>query len=401
MVENFIFAFMKKLLFFIALAFLACSDDSSTESTISIPAPESSDSELQQSSSSVLDTFVEYVEPPMLSCESVESIILESKIDTSYKFYSFGFYGDDMIAIPRHPNLRGSYGHEDDVPSDTFYVKKNGEASWQKRAAFENYWYQQEGKLCIVGENLAIIRAGENTNFKDGKEICHSGDGENWSCDSLPEMAFLTCDDKYFYKAEKSGTLAYSENAIDWTPINFRFEGGIHSLRETFTSDTARIVVVNYNKRNEYRTDFEWRVAILYSKDMISWDTTDVMYGVANGAARLGNVYVLGIGSGGNGFIYYSKNLKNWNVVNQVNGDYLSNTVHAASMAVSNGVLIVVGGYGYIFSSRNGKDFRKFQGACGIEMYYSSVIADSQGNFYALHNDVSYPDKYEIIRVEE
>lgn len=399
---------MKKILVLAALSFLACSDDSSDESVTNVAIPDrsdsipgSSDSELQQSSSSVLDAFIEYVEPPKISCEPVESIMLESEIDTSYTFYSFGFYGDDMIAIPQHRNMYGIYGHEDDAPIDTFYVKKDGEDSWQKRAAFENYMYDQEGnKLCIVGENLAIIRVTSEFS-KEGRELCHSGDGENWSCDSLPEKVFLTCDDKYFYKGEeKSGSLAYSENAVDWTPIDFRFDGGIHSLHETFTSDTARIVVVNYNKWNEDSTDYEWRVAILYSKDMVSWDTTDVMYGVAYGAARLGDVYVLGIGAGGTGFVRYSKDLKNWNIAKQENGDYFPIT-YETSMAVSNGALIVAGTYGYIFTSRNGQDFRVYKGACGTNKAYSSVIADSHGDFYALHLDRSSPDKYEIIRIVE
>ena len=40
--------------------------------------------------------------------------------------------GDDLIAIPRHYNMRGFYGHEDDPAIDTFYVKKNGSSLWQK-----------------------------------------------------------------------------------------------------------------------------------------------------------------------------------------------------------------------------------------------------------------------------
>ncbi len=384
---------MKKIFVLVALAFFACSDDSSSEATVNAPSGENSGSELFQSSSSIIDTFVEYVEPPTLSCETVESIPLNSEEDTSYYFYSFAFYGEDMVAIPPRLSMYGYYGYDDAAPIDTFYVKKNGSIFWEKRAAFDHYWYYPKNhKLCVVGKTLAIVRASNGEDI----EICHSNDAISWTCDSLAEETFLTCDDKYFYKGEKkSGTLAYSENAIDWTPIDFKFEAGIFSLHETFSSDSARIIVVGYNRA----PDLEWRTALLHSKDMISWDTTDIMYGLAWGAARLGDVYVLEIGTGGFGKIYYSKDLKNWNAANQVNGNYRSNTgIHETSTAVSNGVMVIVGTYGYILTSRNGKDFRMYKGACGNEKDYSSVIADSFGNFYALH---SYPGKYEILRVVE
>ena len=150
------------LSFAIAAFFLcACSDDSSSGSKVIDPDAGDSSSSEELSSGAVVDTVVEYVEPPTLSCELVEGLPFEfsPKPDTSYFIKSFGFYGDDLIAIPRHYNMRGFYGHEDDPAIDTFYVKKNGSSSWQKYAAFEHYLYKQEGnKLCIVSCYICIVQ---------------------------------------------------------------------------------------------------------------------------------------------------------------------------------------------------------------------------------------------------
>ena len=106
--------------------------------------------------------------------------------------------------------------------------------------------------------------------------------------------------------------------------------------------------------------------------------------------ARLGDVYVLNAGWAGAGSLYYSKDLRNW-----AQSSLKSNEVIYGSMAVSNGVLVVVGAYGHVYASRNGKDF-KLQEACGSKEDYVSVIADSKGTFYALRNG-----KYDILRVVE
>ena len=141
----------------------SCSDDSSSAFDIKDLEARFSSSSEELSSGAVVDTFVEYVEPPTLSCETIDALQFDSspKQDTSYYIKSFGFYGDDLIAIPRHPNNYGLYGHDNDPAIDTFYVKESGATSWQKLAAFDHYLYEQEGNnLCIVGKKLALIRSG-------------------------------------------------------------------------------------------------------------------------------------------------------------------------------------------------------------------------------------------------
>lgn len=400
-----------KLLFsfvFAAFFVLACSDNSSDSSDVdNLDVEQSSSSEIL-SSETFVDTFVEYVEPPTLSCEPVESIQFESSTeqDTSFNIISFGFYGDDLIAIPRHFNMRGLYGHEDDPAVDTFYVKKNGSSSWQKYAAFEHYLYKQEGhNLCIVGDKLALVRSGGYAP-NEGRELCHSEDARNWTCDSVQgdihSDFWLTCDDKYFYKSEND-KLYYSEDASVWNPIAFDFTDGIHSVYDAFSNDSAHLVLVGYwhpirNDAGE-TVDVGWRTALLHSRDMVTWDTTYMMEGVGWSLARIGDVYVSSVGWGGSGFLYYSKDLKNWTRVNLVNGDYRAETeMTDASMVVSNGTLVAVGGR-YVFASRNGKDF-KVQETCKTKDRYVDLIVDSQGAFYALWGDM-YGGKYNILRVVE
>lgn len=393
-----------KLFFsFVFAAFFvsACSDNSSDSSDIDDPDVEQSSASEILSSETVADTFVEYIEPPTLTCEPVESIQFESspEPDTSFNIISFGFYGDDLIAIPRHFNMRGFYGHEDDPAIDTFYVKKNGYSSWQKYAAFEHYLYKQEGhNLCIVGDKLALVRSGGYVP-NEGRELCHSEDAKNWTCDSVQgdihSDFWLTCDDKYFYKSENDN-LYYSEDAANWTAIDFHFSDGISSIDAAFANDTARFVVVTYI--DPLNPKWSWQIALLHSKDMVSWDTTYVMGPTAFSLARLGDVYVLNAGWAGSGSLYYSKDLRNW-----AQSSLKSNEVIYGSMAVSNGTLVVVDYYGHVYASRNGKDF-KIQEACGTKDDYVSVIADSKGNFYALREGRSaspYAGKYDILRVVE
>ena len=385
-----------KLFFsFVFAAFFvsACSDNSSDSSDIDDPDVEQSSASEILSSETVADTIVEYIEPPTLTCEPVESIQFESSTeqDTSFNIISFGFYGDDLIAIPRHSNMRGLYGHEDDPAVDTFYVKKNGSSSWQKNAAFEHYLYKQEGhNLCIVGDKLALVRSGGYVP-NEGRELCHSEDAKNWTCDSVQgdihSDFWLTCDDKYFYKSENDN-LYYSEDATNWTAIDFHFSDGVSSIDAAFANDTARFVVVTYI--DPLNPGWSWQIALLHSKDMVSWDTTYVMGPTAFSLARLGDVYVLNAGWAGAGSLYYSKDLRNW-----AQSSLKSNEVIYGSMAVSNGILVVVGYNGHVYASRNGKDF-KIQEACGTKDDYVSVIADSKGNFYALRNG-----KYDILRVVE
>ena len=367
--------FFSKLFLFVSMSVLVCncSDDSSSSSKVNGPDAGNSSSSEELSSGAVVDTVVEYVEPPTLSCELVEGLQFESssKPDTLYYIKSFGFYGDDLIAIPRHPNNYGLYGHDNDPPIDTFYV-------------------QEGNKLCIVGKRLALVRAGGNAS-NVGREICHSEDARNWTCDPIEGDVYrdfwLTCDDKYFYKSVDNN-LYYSEDAANWTPIDFHFSDGISSIDAAFANDTARFVVVTYI--DPLNPKWSWQIALLHSKDMVSWDTTYVMGPTAFSLARLGDVYVLNAGWAGAGSLYYSKDLRNW-----AQSSLKSNEVIYGSMAVSNGVLVVVGAYGHVYASRNGKDF-KLQEACGSKEDYVSVIADSKGNFYALRNG-----KYDILRVVE
>ena len=387
--------FFSKLFLFVSMSVLVCncSDDSSSSSKVNGPDAGNSSSSEELSSGAVVDTFVEYVEPPTLSCETVGALQFDSspKQDTSYYIKSFGFYGDDLIAIPRHPNNYGLYGHDNDPHIDTFYVKERGATSWQKLAAFDHYLYEQEGNnLCIVGKRLALIRSGGYAP-DEGREICHSEDGRNWTCDSVPgdihSGLWLTCDDKYFYKSENDN-LYYSEDATNWTAIDFHFSDGVSSIDAAFANDTARFVVVTYI--DPLNPGWSWQIALLHSKDMVSWDTTYVMGPTAFSLARLGDVYVLNAGWAGAGSLYYSKDLRNW-----AQSSLKSNEVIYGSMAVSNGILVVVGYNGHVYASRNGKDF-KIQEACGTKDDYVSVIADSKGNFYALRNG-----KYDILRVVE
>ena len=379
----------------------SCSDDSSSAFDIKDLEARFSSSSEELSSGAVVDTFVEYVEPPTLSCETIDALQFDSspKQDTSYYIKSFGFYGDDLIAIPRHPNNYGLYGHDNDPAIDTFYVKESGATSWQKLAAFDHYLYEQEGNnLCIVGKKLALIRSGGYAP-NEGREICHSEDGRNWTCDPVPgdihSGLWLTCDDKYFYKSENDN-LYYSEDAANWTAIDFHFSDGISSIDAAFANDTARFVVVTYI--DPLNPKWSWQIALLHSKDMVSWDTTYVMGPTAFSLARLGDVYVLNAGWAGSGSLYYSKDLRNW-----AQSSLKSNEVIYGSMAVSNGTLVVVDYYGHVYASRNGKDF-KIQEACGTKDDYVSVIADSKGNFYALREGRSaspYAGKYDILRVVE
>ena len=392
------------LLFVALLNLCACSDDSSSGSSVNGSDGGGSSADISinpESSAAVVDTFVEYVEPPALSCERVEGLQFESSLkpDTSYYIESFGFYGDDLIAIPRHPNNYGLYGHENDPAIDTFYVKKNESTSWQKLAAFKHYLYEQEGnKLCIVGKKLALIRTGGFAP-DEGRELCRSEDARNWTCDPIEGDIYrdfwLTCDDKYFYKSEYDN-LYYSEDATNWTTIDFHFSDGIHSVYTAFANDTAHFVVVTYNAPKDSK--WSWQIALLHSKDMVSWDTSFVMGPVAFSLARLGEVYVLNAGWGGSGSLYYSKDLRNW-----TQASLKSNEVIHGSMVVSNGILVVVGARGHVYASRNGKDF-KVQEACGSKEDYVSVIADSKGNIYALRGGQSggpYSGKYDILRVVE
>lgn len=392
-------------LFFVALLNLcACSDDSSSGSSVNGSDGGGSSAEIStnpESSAAAVDTLVEYVEPPALSCELVKGLQFESspKLDTSYFIKSFGFYGDDLIAIPRHPNNCGLYGHESDPAIDTFYVKEGGATSWQKLDAFKHYMYEQEGnKLCIVGKRLALIRSGGNAP-NVGRELCRSEDARNWTCDPIDGDIYrdfwLTCDDKYFYKSEYDN-LYYSEDATNWTAIDFHFSEGIHSVYTAFANDTARFIVVTYNASQN--PEWSWQIALLHSKDMVSWDTTYVMGPIAYSLARLGEVYVLNAGWGGAGSLYYSKDLRNWTQTS-----LKSKEVIRGSMAVSNGVLVVVGAYGHVYISKNGKDFEA-QEACGAKENYVSVIADSKGSFYALREESAsglYGGKYDILRVVE
>jgi len=386
----------------------SCSDDSSSAFDIKDLEARLSSSSEELSSGAVVDTFVEYVEPPTLSCETVDVLQFDSspKQDTSYYIKSFGFYGDDLIAIPRHPNNYGLYGHDKDPAIDTFYVKKSGATSWQKLAAFDHYLYEQEGNnLCIVGKKLALIRSGGYAP-DEGREICHSEDGRNWTCDPVPgdihSGLWLTCDDKYFYKSEND-KLYYSEDASVWNPIAFDFTEGIHSVYDAFSNDTAHFVLVSYNEpilnnAGEW-VDVGWETALLHSRDMITWDTTYLMDNVGWSLAHIGEVYVLNAGRGGDGVLYYSKDLMNWTRVNLVNGDYRAKTqMTVASMVVSNGTLVAVGSR-YVFASRNGKDF-KVQEACKTKDNYVDLIVDSQGTFYALWGDMG-GGKYNILRVVE
>ena len=380
-----------------------CSDDSSSSSKVNGPDAGDSSSSEMLSSGAVVDTVVEYVEPPTLSCKLVESLPFEfsPKPDTSYFIKSFGFYGDDLIAIPRHFNMRGFYGHEDDPAIDTFYVQKNGSSSWQKYAAFEHYWYKQEGnKLCIVGNKLALVRS-DGSGDDSNREICHSNDARNWVCDSVHGEIFLTCDDKYFYKSEND-KLYYSEDASVWNPIAFDFADGIHSINDAISNDSAHFVLVGYwnpirNNAGE-TVDVGWRTALLHSRDMVTWDTTYMMENIGWSLAHIGDAYVSNVGWGGSGYLYYSKDLRNWTQTSLV-----SNEVIQGSMAVSNGVLVVVGAYGHVYASKNGRDF-KLQETCGSKEDYVSVIADSKGNFYALRGERFgglYSGKYVILRIVE
>ena len=387
--------FFSKLFLFVSMSVLVCncSDDSSSSSKVNGPDAGNSSSSEELSSGAVVDTVVEYVEPPTLSCELVEGLQFESssKPDTSYFIKSFGFYGDDLIAIPRHPNHYGLYGHDNDPPIDTFYVKKSEATSWEKLDAFKHHQYEQEGnKLCIVGKRLALVRAGGNAS-NVGREICHSEDARNWTCDPIEGDVYrdfwLTCDDKYFYKSVDNN-LYYSEDAANWTPIDFHFSDGINSVYTAFANDSAHFVVVTYNAPNN--SEWSWQIALLHSKDMASWDTTYVMGPIAYSLTQLGEAYVLNAGWGGSGSLYYSKDLRNWTQTS-----LKSKEVIRGSMAVSNGVLVVVGAYGHVYASKNGKDF-KLQEACGSKEDYVSVIADSKGTFYALRNG-----KYDILRVVE
>ena len=385
-----------------ALFLCACFDDSSSNSSDNGSENGGSGTELPtnpDSSAAFVDTVVEYVEPPTLSCEFVEGLQFESspKPNTSYYIKSFGFYGDDLVAIPRHPNNYGLYGHDDDPPIDTFYVKKSGATSWEKLDAFKHYLYEQEGnKLCIVGKRLALIRAGGYAP-DEGREICRSEDARNWTCDpvegDIHRDLWLTCDDKYFYKSEDNN-LYYSEDAANWTAIDFHFSDGISSIDAAFANDTARFVVVTYI--DPLNPKWSWQIALLHSKDMVSWDTTYVMGPTAFSLARLGDVYVLNAGWAGAGSLYYSKDLRNWTQTS-----LKSKEVIHGSIATSNGVLVVVGARGHVYASRNGKDF-KLQEACGSKEDYVSVIADSKGNFYALRGGQSgglYGGKYDILRI--
>ena len=396
--------FVKFFLSLLVLAFVyACSDESSSGSDVNDPDAGLSSSSEILSSGAVVDTVVEYVEPPTLSCELVKGLQFESlpKLDTSYFIKSFGFYGDDLIAIPHHYNMRGFYGHEDDPAIDTFYVKKNGSSLWQKYSAFEHYWYKQEGnKLCIVGNKLALVRS-DGSGDDSNREICHSYDARNWVCDSVHGEIFLTCDDKYFYKSEND-KLYYSEDASVWNPIAFDFADGIHSINDAISNDSAHFVLVGYwnpirNNAGE-TVDVSWRTALLHSRDMVTWDTTYMMENVGWSLAHIGDVYVSNVGWGGSGYLYYSKDLRNWTQTS-----LKSNEVIYGSMAVSNGVLVVVGAYGHVYASKNGRDF-KLQETCGSKEDYVSVIADSNGNFYALRGERFeglYSGKYVILRVVE
>lgn len=396
--------FYKIFLFLIVSVFVcSCSGDSSSSSKVNGPDAGDSSSSEELSSGAVVDTVVEYVEPPTLSCELVEGLQFEfsSKPDTSYFIKSFGFYGDDLIAIPRHYNMRGFYGHEDDPAIDTFYVKKNGSSLWQKYSAFEHYWYKQEGnKLCIVGNKLALVRS-DGSGDDSNREICHSYDARNWVCDSVHGEIFLTCDDKYFYKSEND-KLYYSEDASVWNPIAFDFADGIHSINDAISNDSAHFVLVGYwnpirNNAGE-TVDVSWRTALLHSRDMVTWDTTYMMENVGWSLAHIGDVYVSNVGWGGSGYLYYSKDLRNWTQTS-----LKSNEVIYGSMAVSNGVLVVVGAYGHVYASKNGRDF-KLQETCGSKEDYVSVIADSKGNFYALRGERFgglYSGKYVILRIVE
>jgi hypothetical protein len=131
---------------------------------------------------------------------------------------------------------------------------------------------------------------------------------------------------------------------------------------------------------------------------MVTWDTTYMMENIGWSLARVGDVYVSNVGWGGSGYLYYSKDLRNWTQTS-----LKSNEVIYGSMAVSNGVLVVVGAYGHVYASKNGRDF-KLQETCGSKEDYVSVIADSKGNFYALRGERFgglYSGKYVILRIVE
>lgn len=393
--------------FFLLVAFFLlvcdCSDEYSSSSEVNGSDAGASSSSSEIASSAVEDAFVEYVEPPTLTCEPVEGILVDSVL-VSYAFSSFGFYGDNIVAIPT-----GSSAHGDYIDNSKYYEYKlspvyiyEAEGNiWKKISAFpaiDGYFFnsQVESKLCIVDNHIAFVRHPDNFSFAflnpNKYELCRSDDALNWQCDSLADEVKLTCDDKYFYKGEvKSGRIFYSDDASTWIPIDIRFADGLHSLYFAFSNDTAHFVAVTRG--------WDWYTLFLYSKDMITWDTSYVMRNVAHSIARLGEVYVMEA----EGWIYYSKDLKEWNIVNQENGDYTSNGgLFQTAMAVSKGVLVVVGDYGYVLASKNGKDF-KVQERCnpGGESDQASVIVDSQGNFYALHNIYLGNGKYDILRVVE
>ena len=64
---------------FFAVVVCACSDESSDSSDINGPDARLSSSSQELSSGEEADIFVEYVEPPTLSCENVESILVDSE----------------------------------------------------------------------------------------------------------------------------------------------------------------------------------------------------------------------------------------------------------------------------------------------------------------------------------
>lgn len=109
---------------FFAVVVCACSDESSDSSDINGPDARLSSSSQELSSGEEADIFVEYVEPPTLSCENVESILVDSELDSSYYFSSIGFYGENVIAVPYYFSKRWLVGHEDDPDSAPIYIKR-------------------------------------------------------------------------------------------------------------------------------------------------------------------------------------------------------------------------------------------------------------------------------------
>jgi hypothetical protein len=384
-----------------ALLVCACSDESSGCSDVNGPDARSSSSSQELSSGEEADIFVEYVEPPTLSCENVESILVDSELDSSYYFSSIGFYGENVIAVPYYFSKRGLVGHEDDPDSAPIYIKKNGDDSWQSVYALENDSYNPtDNKICIVGNHLAFVRSSDKRNEGSEYEICHSADAEKWDCTPSQGKTWLTCDDEYFYKSDDE-KLYYSKNAEDWSLINYKLGDMIEPIFDAFSNDSAHFIVVSFFTFAENRADRY--TALLYSKDMDNWDTNHVMGGLSYSLVRFNDLYIMSLDRSYhvNGNLYYSKDLKNWIPIKSVNDKY---NFAGSTLAVSKGVLVVVGdggGYGswFVLASRNGKDFKE---QCGGGAEYVRVFSDTLGNFYALRrNDFGSYGKYDIFRVVE